>query len=402
MVQKPSVIKATRLHLDAMAGAGLCPPVQDLPAAHATFANGILPLQTWLEDPRAELLPYAPSWFTTGVTKARYEPAAECPVWLSFLQSVWGESPDCVALLQEWFGWHLVTDTYLQNFVILVGPRGAGKGTILRTLQRFVGKANYASCNLHDLDGDYALSGWVGKRAVIFPDENGLDDRRIVTPRATSRILQITSFDDVNIQEKYESQTTAVLSARLTMASNIVPTFPDFAGAVARRMIPLQLTRSFYGAEDVTLDAKLSREQDGIAQWALEGLRRVLTAGKFSISDKIIEVRETVARDASPLTQWLKEMLEPARDVNAYVRRDHVWALYRNWARAQNIFLISQPRLGTFLGRTFPVAGEGPRIRDEQQLRARTWCNLKFTADALEHLKAITGAAEFAIDDNKK
>jgi putative DNA primase/helicase len=48
----------------------------------------------------------------------------------------------------------------------------------------------------------------------------------------------------------------------------------DSSGALASRFIILTLQNSFYGTEDHTLLAKLSKEMPGILNWAIDRKRR--------------------------------------------------------------------------------------------------------------------------------
>ena len=66
------------------------------------------------------------------------------------------------------------------------------------------------------------------------------------------------------------------------MAANEVLALQDRTGALASRLIMLQLEYSWLGKEDTTLfEKKLFPEVSGILNWSLEGLRRLKKNGKF-------------------------------------------------------------------------------------------------------------------------
>ena len=52
-------------------------------------------------------------------------------------------------------------------------------------------------------------------------------------------------------------------------------------GAIASRFVPLKMTESFLGREDVDLKDKLRAELAQILNWGLQGLRRLNKRGKF-------------------------------------------------------------------------------------------------------------------------
>jgi hypothetical protein len=68
-----------------------------------------------------------------------FQPEADFPQFLAFLQEILEHDQERVALLQQWFGYLLVGDTSLQKFLILVGEGANGKTVIdalARTLDR--------------------------------------------------------------------------------------------------------------------------------------------------------------------------------------------------------------------------------------------------------------------------
>ena len=89
------------------------------------------------------------------------------------------------------------------------------------------------------------------------------------------RLLSISGEDTLTVNRKYRDQWTGKLPARLMLCSNELPHLGDASMAVAGRFVPLLLTESFYGKEDLTLEDELAAELPGILNWALDGLERL-------------------------------------------------------------------------------------------------------------------------------
>ena len=69
--------------------------------------------------------------------------------------------------------------------------------------------------------------------------------------------------------------------------ANEMPSFHDPSGALDRRLITLQTTKSYFGNEDATLTNKLLEELPGILNWAIEGRNRLQSRGRFECSEAL-------------------------------------------------------------------------------------------------------------------
>jgi phage/plasmid-associated DNA primase len=91
----------------------------------------------------------------------------------------------------------------------------------------------------------------------------------------------------VSVNRKGLKIVTAKIPARIAVAANRHPKFIDDSGALAARELVLIFETSFEGREDRELSDKLRGELPGIANRALEGLRRLrANGGKFTVGEK--------------------------------------------------------------------------------------------------------------------
>lgn len=66
----------------------------------------LLALENGLYDVATDTLTAStPDLFVTNYLPYRFDPDAECPEWDRFLESIWPDDSEAVALLQEWFGY---------------------------------------------------------------------------------------------------------------------------------------------------------------------------------------------------------------------------------------------------------------------------------------------------------
>lgn len=248
--------------------------------------NGILNLAS------GQLLSHTPRLFTTNCLPFDFDPEAQCLNWQRFLDQIWPGDQESQHLLQEWFGYCLTADTRQQKFLMIVGPKRSGKGTIARLLGDMLGHSNVIGPTLSSIGEGRDLEQWIDKLAAIVGDARGggKDPQTIV-----ERILSITGEDKLSVRRIYGKHWNGKLSARITILSNELLRLGDASGALVGRMMVLKTNRSFYGEEDILLSDKLALELPGILNWALSGKRRLTERGRF--------VQPASARDLLQATQ---------------------------------------------------------------------------------------------------
>jgi putative DNA primase/helicase len=253
--------------------------------------------------------------------------AAEPAAWLEFLHSVWPNDTDSIALLQEYVGYVLSGRTDMQKLLMLIGPTRSGKGTIARLLAKLIGIGNMAGPTLASLGSNFGLSPLLGKPLAIISDA-----RLGSTPAHTvvERLLSITGEDLITVDRKFRDPWSGKLPTRFVILSNELPRFHDSSGAIANRMLILQMTESFLGREDRTLDARLSDELAGILNWALEGLDRLNRNGRFTVPGSSEDAANLMMDLASPVSAFVRERC--VRKLGETVARDVIYNEWKLWA----------------------------------------------------------------------
>lgn len=286
-------------------------------------ANGILDFSS------GDLLPHTGRLFTTGLPIWKYDPDAACPLWLEKIAE-WLH-PSFHPALQEFMGYCLTSDTSYEVLLAMIGATRGGKGTITRVLQALVGPAHHASRTLNDLSSDFGLEGTLDKRLLVIPDAHDTDTSR--RSAAIERIKCISGRDDLSINRKNLTIINAKVPAKLVLVANKHPKFLDESGALATRELLLVFENSFVGREDRDLAAKLHAELPGIANWALEGLRRLRgNGGKFTVGERGRAASRELAESQSPALRFARDSLIVTGDPKDYASLDQVFTAYGEWA----------------------------------------------------------------------
>jgi putative DNA primase/helicase len=346
-------------------GAEIDPPawIQAVHSAAETTAgqmisctNGLLGLST------RELSPHTPAWFNlVSVPFAYHDDPGEPVEWLRFLESVWGDDAASTMLLQEYIGYLLSGHTYMQKMLLLVGPPRSGKGTIGRLLRKLLGRGHVTGPTLAGLATNFGLSPLLGKPLAIVSDARLGKETNVVV----ERLLSITGEDTLTVDRKYREPWTGKLPTRFVILTNEVPRFRDASGAIANRMLILQLTESFLGHEDHELDAKIGAELPAILVWALEGLDRLLRNDRFTVPSSSADAITQMMDLASPVGAFVRERCRRAPD--AQVAVDDLYAAWREWCEMNGHRAGAKSTFGRDLRAVAPeVRIFNPRVAGKQ------------------------------------
>lgn len=294
-----------------------------LPREFVAMQNGLLRLST------RELIAHTPDFFNEYVLPFSYDPNAPEPArWKSFLRELWGDDHESIATLAEIMGYVIGGGTAQQKMFLLVGPKRAGKGTIVRVLTALLGAENVAAPTLSSLAENFGLQPLVGKPLAAIADAR-LGSRSDSTV-AVERLLSISGEDTITIDRKYRDPWTGRLPTRFILLTNELPRLTDASGTIASRFVILVLTNSFYGSENPRLTDELVAEAPGIFNWALEGLDRLNARGHFkqpTVSKNAVRQLEDLA---SPVSAFVRDRCH-IDDPGAVVNKDELWKAWKTW-----------------------------------------------------------------------
>ncbi len=266
------------------------------------FQNGLLDIETDL------LRPLTPEVFVTSTLPYDYDPKAQCWKWKGFVQDVFNGDQGCHDLLQEWFGYNLIASNFMQRMMFLIGVRSSGKSTTADVLQSLLGPHRCSAINAQDLSREFGLQSLVGKYAAFIQEPGQL--RKCDSQPLLQKIKQITGGDSVLVNIKYKDPMSIKLFNRLTYVDNFLPSFQDESRAFLRRVNLLYFQNDYTKAGrtvDRQLGQKLANEVQGIANWALEGLRRLLANNQFTEPQSSKEYLESIAKISAPVHRIISE-----------------------------------------------------------------------------------------------
>jgi P4 family phage/plasmid primase-like protien len=242
-----------------------------------------------LHIPTRTLQAHNPEHLATSRLSYDYDPEAKAPTWQRVLQRC---VPEARNFLQEFAGYALTTDTRFELAVWLAGQPGGGKSTLLAGLEAMLGPRVLPSLGLGDIEKSrFALTNLPGRTLVISTEQPG-------GYLAASAILNaIISGEPITVDRKFRDPVTIVPRAKLMWALNELPRVgPDGAG-LFRRVKVVRLPPIPEDERDPAVKEQVKLEGAGILVWALDGLARLRSRGRFEIpagvADATNHFRET-------------------------------------------------------------------------------------------------------------
>jgi len=321
------------------------------------MANGLLDLRTLLtsdqegpDEPPATI-PHTPAYFSTTCLPYAYDPLAACPKWMAFIDHNLESDPDRIDLLQEWFGLNVVNDMTFQKFLLMEGEGSNGKSVICAAIEGMVGRANCSHVPLEAFGERFGLYQTVGKLANIASEVGEIDKV------AEGFLKSFTSGDRMTFDRKNQSAINEIPTARITLATNNRPRFSDKSGGVWRRMILLPLRVKIADEHRVAgMDKSewwhAQGELPGLFNWAVQGLRRLRSRGRFTESHVSTEAKAEYRADSNPVRAFFEDNYHET-SLGAVLSKD-IYSHYRKWCDESGTMPMADRQFGKELKRVFP------------------------------------------------
>ena len=310
------------------------------PGELVAFKNGILDTAKYLRGDEEYFYPATPEFFTLTSIPHNFSPDTQLDPEIQDKLIEILVDEDKILLLQEWAGYLLLASQKYEKMMLFVGPKRAGKGTLLDLLSAMVGLDQVASTSFRTLSGSFGYSALVGKLLAIMPDAS--IPREVDGVQVLETIKQITGGDGVNINRKYKDEIPFVkLVSRFIIAVNTLPELPDYAKTLESRLNIVRFTESFEGREDRNLKQRLSGKANTLIPWALEGLKRLQEQQAFTIPKSSGATLKEFVSISSPLGDFISECCRVGGE--EFLNRNQLYDCWLGWASREGQRKISHP-----------------------------------------------------------
>ena len=222
--------------------------------------------------------------FTLTRIPVRYNPEADCPVFRDkYLADLFYKED--IPVLQEYLGYCLIPCTKAQKGLFVFGEGGEGKTTLGTVTKKLFGHAA-VSLGVHKLGERFELANTENKLVLID------DDMQTELLSETNVVKQlITAESQMTVEEKGKQRRETFLYSRIFAIGNrhVGSKFDHSEGFYRRQLIidvrPKHRTEE---EDDPFMAEKCCDELEGILNWAIEGLQRLIRNNfRFTVSERM-------------------------------------------------------------------------------------------------------------------
>lgn len=282
-------------------------------------------------------VPHEPASRQRGVLPIEYDPSAAAPLFYETLRGIFAHDSDrteTIRHLCEIFGYAIQSRKNIPAWVMLYGPGGNGKSTILGILHSLLG-SRVLSAELSDLDvsrNAHAFASMPGKLAVVDDDVNfGL--------RLPSTVLKKLSENKPLVANpKYKSTFEFENTAICIAASNGWPALTDVSQGVRRRAHIFQLLTNLESTGyDLDRGERLKAERPGILNELIRALQRMRARGGFDIPASVSAAHKEWLRQSNAIYRFLEWYRDEVKPHEPSTTINDMWDQYRIWATDEGV-----------------------------------------------------------------
>lgn len=256
-----------------------------------------------IDNNQCTLEPFSADDFLRYQLSAAYDQNAQIILFQQFLDRVLPEK-ESQEFLAEFLGYTLTANIKLEQCLILVGSGANGKSVIFDIVNALLGKNNITHYTLTQLCGnnEYNRATLSGK-LLNYSSElgTGLSD--------VDMFKKLVSNEPINARLPYGDPFTVHRYGKFMFNTNSLPTSVEISDAYFRRMNFMQFDVTIPKSEqDPDLAKKIiDTELDGVLQWVLAGLKRLLVNRKFTVSPKMEAAKAQIRRDLDSVATFMAE-----------------------------------------------------------------------------------------------
>jgi putative DNA primase/helicase len=315
--------------------------------------NGMLDLKT------GQLLQPDPYYFQTKLAPVKFDPEAQCPLWMTFLNRILAGNAGLMQFLQRLVGLSLTADASEQLVFFLYGMGANGKSTFVSVVSALLGDyavttppetflAKYRGSNTND------IARMKGARCVTTVE---MDGKGMLTE---SLIKRLTGGDRNVARFLYQEFIEFDSTFKLLFVTNHKPKIVGTEHATWRRIRLIPFTVEIPEPErDKDFTEKLKAELPGILNWALKGCLDWQREG-LGVPVEVEEATREYREEMDVVAQFLAEIcvLGPELKVTA----KELYGAYVDWCKGYSEEPLSRQTLAPRLKeRGFHSRRDGPK-----------------------------------------
>jgi P4 family phage/plasmid primase-like protien len=303
-----------------------------------SFPNGEL------EVANNELKNHVRSNYCTISMNYHYDPSAECPNWIQFIEDITDGARDRQELLQEMFGYCLTHDTRYQKCFYLIGDGANGKSVLLSILEAMIGEENTSHVEIAFLGSDFQ------RIKLATSMVNICNDIKTDVAGTSSFFKAVVTGDTISGCFKGKDFFDFKPTCKMIFAANDMLNARDIDRGFLRRVcfvnFPMRFvqnpTKKNEKKVDTELMPKLLRELPGIFNWSLAGLKALQKQNCFTGTAEQAQLIHELELINDPIAAFVADIVVPREEwFRMTKKRSDVYEEYTKWCHSTNSIPMS-------------------------------------------------------------
>lgn len=207
-------------------------------------ANGVVNLRTGI------LMQHSSEYYCTNHSNIEFDSNARCPLWMNFLNSIFGGNNELISFVQRSVGYSLTGETKEQCIFVLYGNGSNGKSTFLEVIQSIQNTYHTKT------QADAVMN--TGKSSDANPFIAMLRSSRMVTASETdenkpldeSMIKEVTGDGTITVRRLHKDPFEFHPQFKLWLATNHKLEIRGTDDGIWCRIMLIPFSAKFYNAED--------------------------------------------------------------------------------------------------------------------------------------------------------
>lgn len=277
---------------------------------------------------------HLPENYRTSKLPFAYDADAKSPAWDKFLSTTISE--EVAGFLQEFAGYAITGLTRYEVAIWLYGPPGGGKSTLIAGLEAMLG-AQCGVLGLSDIEtSNFGLTNLPGKTLVISTEQPAhfIKSAHIVNA--------LISGERINVDRKFRDPITFSSRCKILWAMNELPRVDDKGAGIFRRVKLVHFPAIDEAQRDPAVKEEIQQSGMAILNWALPGLRRLLSRGHFDVPSVVNAATEFYRINNDLPRMFIEERCEV--DSAEKIQAQKLYEAYREWCSDTGHKPLASPR----------------------------------------------------------
>lgn len=301
--------------------------------------NGTIDLQS------GELLPHQQAHYNTKMIPVEYNPDAQCPKWIEFLEDIFNWNYDIINFARRAVGYSLTGKTSEQCLFLLHGSGENGKSTFITAIKTLFGdyaqNANFDTFLLKNKESvNNDIARMKGARFISAIETEG--EKRL----SETIVKQLTGQDTITARFLFAEFFEFMPQLKIWLACNHKPVIRGTDHAIWRRikLIPFGVTIP-PEKRDGNLDVKLRAELPGILAWAVQGCLDWQKNG-LQTPDEVKAATNEYRSEMDVLQGFIDDCIERAVSPDIKLSAGQLYTAYKNWCEANGEHVLTNKVFG--------------------------------------------------------